>query len=60
MDIEHRLRQRIGVLSGGGVISMKMEADSNIGIGTLLVEERNPSLVGVQSPALAVEIALTW
>jgi hypothetical protein len=27
-----------------------MGADSNIGIGTLLMEKRNPSLVGVQKP----------
>jgi hypothetical protein len=61
MDVEHRLRQRVGVLSGDGAderitvkqSSSKVGANGNIGFGTLLVEERNPSLVGLQSPTLA-------
>jgi hypothetical protein len=43
MNAEHRLRKLIGVQP-----STKVGADSNIGVGTLLVEERNPSIVGVQ------------
>jgi hypothetical protein len=32
--------------------STKIGEDSDIGVGTLLVEECNPSLVGVQNPTL--------
>jgi hypothetical protein len=46
MDAEHRLRQRIGVLSVGGAderitvkqSSTKVGVNSDIGVGTLLVE----------------------
>jgi hypothetical protein len=57
MDAKHLLRQRIGVLSSSGAderVTVKLPstkmADSDIGVGTLLVEKRNPSLVGVQKP----------
>jgi hypothetical protein len=60
MDAEHRLRlrQRVGVPSRNGAdervtvkkSSTKVGGNINIGVGTLLVEERNPSLVGVQEP----------
>jgi hypothetical protein len=58
MDAEHSPGQRIGVLSGGGADeritvkypSTKMVAGSDIGVGTLLVENCNPSLVGAQKP----------
>jgi hypothetical protein len=58
MDVEHRLTQRIGVLSSGGADEiivkksyMKVGTNSNIGLSTLLVLE-------FRSPMLAVEIAL--
>jgi hypothetical protein len=48
--------QRVGVLSASGTderitdkqSSTKVGADNDIGVGTLLLEERNSSLVGVQ------------
>jgi hypothetical protein len=55
MDAKHWLRQGVCVLSSGGAdvrvtvkkTSTKMGADSDLGVGTLLVEKRNPSLVEV-------------
>lgn len=52
--MKHRLRQSIGMLHGGGaderitVEYTEVGAGSNIGVGTLLVEGRNPSLARVQ------------
>jgi hypothetical protein len=56
MNVERRHRRRIGVLNSGRMdvritvqkSSVQVGADSDIGVGTLLVEELKPILVGVQ------------
>jgi hypothetical protein len=58
MDAEHRLRQRISVLSGDGtderitvtLSSTKAGAKGSIDDGTRLLEERSLNLVGVHEP----------